>query len=173
MNKYELLRELASNDGLTFIETTSGMNGYPKNIQPALIGFASFKDVEAFAQEHGLDIMMFHRRDGWQLWERKGVAYEPMTITQDDYGDGYDVINKERAKDYYNNEVKPFLQDFDNIEDLKTFIAEQYDIIDELDRMNDDEAIITYYGEYWNTIEPKCIEWGFDTHNYVIGVIKP
>lgn len=171
MGKYGLLRELADNNALQFIETTSATNGYPQGLKPALIGFNDYEEAEEFAQEHGLQTYIFHKRDGWQLWQRSKPAYEAMTITSDDYGDDYNMFTHDELDDYFDNEVKPRLDDFDNMEELKKFLNNQEEIMDELDRCNENEAVITYCGDYYDTVKVKSIEWSHDTHNYVIGVM--
>lgn len=171
MGKYGLLREFADNNALQFIETTSATNGYPQDLKPALIGFNDYEEAEEFAQEHGLQTYIFHKRDGWQLWQRSKPAYEPMTITSDDYGDDYNMFTHDELDDYFDNEVKPRLDDFDNMEELKKFLNNQEEIMDELDRCNENEAVITYCGDYYDTVKVKSIEWSHDTHNYVIGVM--
>ena len=171
MGKYGLLRELADNNALRFIETTSATNGYPQDLKPALIGFNDYEEAEEFAQEHGLQTYIFHKRDGWQLWQRSKPAYEPMTITSDDYGDDYNMFTHDELDDYFGNEVKPRLDDFDNMEELKKFLNNQEEVMDELDRCNENEAVITYCGDYYDTVKVKSIEWSHDTHNYVIGVM--
>ena len=171
MDNYEKFHLLADENGLKFVETTSGTNGYPQNLKPALIGFYDYEGAEEFATEHGLETYIFHKRDGWQLWERKNPAYEPMTITSDDYGDNYNMFTPDELENYYENEVKPRLEDFDNMDDIKDFLNDEEEIMDELARCNDNEAVITYCGKWYDTIKVKSIEWGHDTHNYVIGVI--
>lgn len=171
MGKYGLLRELADNNGLQFIETTSATNGYPQDLKPALIGFNDYEEAEEFAQEHGLQTYIFHKRDGWQLWQRSKPAYEPMIISAEDYGDDYNMFTNDELDDYFGNEVKPRLDDFDNMEELKKFLNNQEEIMDELDRCNENEAVITYCGDYYDTVKVKSIEWSHDTHNYVIGVM--
>ena len=171
MENYERFHVLADENDLRFIETTSGMNGYPQDLQPALIGFETFEEAEEFAQENGLQTYIFHKREGWQLWQRSKPAYEPMIISAEDYGDDYNMfIASERIK-YFDNEVKPRLDSCDDIESLKTFVDEQESIMDELDRCNENEAVITYCGDYYDTVKVKSIEWSHDTHNYVIGVM--
>ena len=171
MDNYEKFHLLADENDLKFIETTSGMNGYPQDLMPALIGFNDYEEAEDFAREHGLQTYSFHKRDGWQLWERKNPAYEPMIITSDDYGDDYNMFTHNELENYYENEVKPCLEDFDNMDDIKDFLNDEEEIMDELERCHDDEAVITYCGRYYDTIKVKTIEWGHDTHNYVIGVM--
>lgn len=171
MNKYERFHELAANNDLKFIETTSGKNGYPQDLLPALIGFNDYEEAEEFASEHDLQTYILHKRDGWQLWERKNPAYEPFNISAEDYGDNYNVFKADELEGYYEHEVKPCLENFDNIEALKDFIEDQEEIMNELERCDDDEAIVTYRSEYYDTIKVKSMEWYHDTHSYVIGVM--
>lgn len=172
MNNYEKFRELAEDNNLQFIETTSGMNGYPQDLQPALIGFSTYDAAEMFAQEHGLQTYIFHKRDGWRLYERKNPAYEPFNNSAEDYGDNYNMFTPSELEDYYENEVKPCLENFDTIEELKEFLANQEEIMDVLYNCNDNEAVITYCGKYYETIEVRSIEFYHDTHYYVIGVTE-
>ena len=94
-----------------------------------------------------------------------------MTITSDDYGDDYNMFTHDELDDYYENEVKPRLDSFDDIDSLKAFVDEQESIMDELDRCYENEAVITYCGDYYDTVKVKSIEWSHDTHHYVIGVM--
>lgn len=171
MADYEKMNELASENNLQFVETTSGRNGYPENLKPALVGFDTFEDAEKFAQEHGLDTWLFHKRDGWQLWNRVSSVYEPMSINYEDYGDNYNLYTAVELENYFENEVKPCLENFDNIEGLREFLDKQETIMDELENLNEDEAVVTYCGAYYETIQLHPMEWGHDTHNYIIGVM--
>jgi hypothetical protein len=171
MNTYVLFHELAENNNLQFIETTDGMNGYPQNLKPALIGFETFEEAKEFASEHGLETWIFHKRDGWQLWERKTLAYVSFHNSADDYGDNYNMFESDDKKDYYENEVKPRLENFSDLNDLKKFVEKQEEIMDELERCDDGEAVITYCGEYYETIKVRSMEFYHDTHSYVIGVM--
>lgn len=172
-NIYEKLRELADNNGLKFIETTDGMNGYPKNLQCALIGFETFEQAEEFAQENDLDVVCLHKRDGWQLYERGEIAYEPFNIKADDYGDNYNMFKPSDLEDYYENEIKPCLDSFDNLEDLQKFLEDQNEIMDELENCDENEAVITYCGKLYERITAiRAMEFYHDTHYYVIGVMQ-
>lgn len=171
MADYGKMNELASEYNLQFVETTSARNGYPENLIPALVGFGSFEDAENFAQEHGLDTWLLHKCDGWQLWNRVHSVYEPMTISCEDYGDDYNLYTASSLENYFEYEVKPCLENFDNIEDLREFLDEQENIMRELENLNDDEAVITYGGKFYETIQLHPMEWGHDTHNYIIGVM--
>lgn len=172
MADYEKMYELSDEHNLKFIETTEdGRNGYPQNLKPALIGFETFEEAEEFAKENGLKTWIFHKRDGWQLWERRKPAYESFNVSAEDYGDNYNVFKANDLDDYFENEVKPYLENFDNIEDLKDFLNNQEEIMNELECCDENEAVITCCGKWYDTIKAKPMKWSHDTHNYVIGVM--
>lgn len=166
------LRDLAEQEGLHFVETTSESNGYPRNLKDALIGFDTFDEAEALAKEHGLDIMLLHKRDGWQLWHRKGNAYEPMTITSADYGDDYSDLEYMGEEDFYDEEVAPMLDAFSTLAELKAFIEDQEEIWEEMSVMDRDELMILHDGKFYEMIEKNPMSWSFDTHNYEIGLVR-
>ena len=64
------MKKIAEKYDLTLIETTEGENDYPRNTKYALIGFETFADAEKIAEEYGLRIEFFFKRDGWNLWKR-------------------------------------------------------------------------------------------------------
>ena len=171
MTDYVKMNELASEYDLRFVETTSGRNGYPENLKPALVGFDTFEDAEKFAQEHGLDTWLFHKRDGWQLWNRVHSVNEPMSISCEDYGDDYNLYTASSLENYFEDEVKPCLENFDNIEGLREFLDKQETIMDELENLDEDEAVVTLWGEYRETIQLHPMEWIHDTHYYIVGVM--
>ena len=81
---------IAEIENLQVIETTSAMNGYPQSLQKALIGFDSFEDAERIANEYGLRIELFTKRDGWQLYYRtNNRAYSAIEVSAEEYGDDY------------------------------------------------------------------------------------
>lgn len=165
------MRDLAEREGLHFVETTSESNGYPRNLKDALVGFDTFEQAEALAKEHGLDIMLLHKRDGWQLWHRKANAYEPMTITSADYGDDYSDLQCMSEEDFYDEEVAPMLDAFSTLAELKAFIESKEEIWDEMSTMDETELMILHDGKYYEKIEKNPMSWSFDTHNYEIGLV--
>ena len=165
------MRDMAEQKGLHFVETTSESNGYPRNIKDALIGFDTFEEAEALAKEHGLDIMLLHKRDGWQLWHRKANAYEPMAITSADYGDDYSDLHCMSAEDFYDEEVAPMLDAFSTLAELKAFVESKEAIWEEMSTMGEDELMILHDGQYYEKVEKSPMSWSFDTHNYEIGLV--
>ena len=84
------IEEIADEYGLDIIETVTSGNGYPENLQKALVGFETFEQAQNVADQYGMMITTFTKRDGQQLYFRNGnQTYEPLRITVEDYGDDY------------------------------------------------------------------------------------
>lgn len=76
--------QIAQDNNLSYVETTSEGGGYPRNIQPAIIDFDSFEQAEDFANQHGLALEFVEKKDGWRLWYRTGnTAYEAIMDDED------------------------------------------------------------------------------------------
>ena len=172
----ENLREIAEIENLEYFETTSQMNGTPANLNGALKGFNSFEQAQKIAEKYRLNIESFEKSDGWQLWYRTGNnMYEPFLNTSNDYGDNYSEFagNSITASEFFESEVKPELENFNNFDDLKKFIKEREELFSKIENAGENEIVITNYGTYYETIEKHSMYFYHDTHHYVIGLIEP
>lgn len=167
------LESIAYENGLEYIETTTGMNGYPQCIRGAIIGFETFEEAEKLAKEHGLCIRTFFKRDGWQLYQRdRNTTWEPLKITASDYGDDYSQLSVHDAEDFFENEVKPFLEDMGSFDDLKTFISRKEELFEKLEDIDGGQIVITHCGDYYETIDRELMEWSNDSKTWVIGIME-
>lgn len=173
MTKQELLETIQNEYELKLIETTTGTNGYPQCLKKALIGFENFDEVKEILKQHPeFRATAFHKRDGWQLWERNNNdTYEPFQNSASDYGDNYGQFTKENVENYFENEVKPCLNDFENFEDLNKFLKDREEVYNQLLFIDDDEILITCQGSFFETIKKFSMDFYHDTHSYAIGII--
>lgn len=173
MNTQDLLEQIQMDYDLELLETTTGVNGYPQSLKYALIGFETFEEAQEIANKYPeIRITTFHKRDGWQLWERNNnTTYQSFLTSASDFGSDYNQFTSEDAVDYFENEVKPFLEDFENFEDLKKFLEEREEVLDKIQLLGDNELVITYQGRYYDTIEKESMSFYHDTHHYAIGII--
>lgn len=164
------LEEIADNEGLKYVESTSGINCYPKNIQDAIIGFENWEQLEKIAEKYKLEAINLHKRDGWQLYERQGIATEPYKNSCNDYGDDYNQYND---ADAYQKEVMedifPYLE-LSTFEDVEKCVKERKEVYDELLTCGDDEIVIIYQGRFYDKINETSMSFYHDTHTYVIGL---
>lgn len=128
--------DLPLSGNLSIIETTEGINGYPKNTAYGVVGFKSFEDAESFAKEHGLQVVSFVRRDGHHFWQNEGWRTEPY------------------------NQLEEYLQDenyhcfYGNIEELAEEIAELYKgVISDITDFREMESIFNTFKDLYNEVE--------------------
>lgn len=167
--KNELICEIADREGLEYIETTTGRNGYPENIQGAIIGFETYNQAEEIADKYGLDIELFKTRYGWQFWERCGRFFGPMEISSEDYGDDfYQYNDADDVLDDLKNQV-PYM---DSIDEIISNAENAREIIEALNDCKPGEIVITCTGRYYETVKQETMRWDYDSEVFAIGVIS-
>ena len=166
------LAEIASENGLQLIETTSSITGYPERLKKAIIGFDTFEQAEELSKENGLSIEIFNQHDGWDLWYRtERTAYEPILRSAEEFGDDYSEFSKDDLEDFYENEVQPMVSDFESFDEVRCFLDQKEKIAKEIEKAGDDEIVITCGGEYYDTIKERTMTYHYDAHSYAIGLI--
>ncbi|MDD2191850.1 MAG: hypothetical protein PHO12_04855 [Bacteroidales bacterium] len=178
MNIYEIfadkeelsLGEIADIEELEYVETTSGTNGYPQNIQGAIIGFEDWEQLEKIAIKYNLEAINLHRRDGWQLYERQGNASEPYKNSSSDYGDDYcEYDDADAYQEQIMEDILPYAE-FTTFEDVGNWLKEKKEVYDELLTCGENEIVITYQGRFYEKIEEASMSSSHDTHHYIIGL---
>ena len=169
----ELLGDIAYQNSLEHIETTSERNGYPSNLKKAIIGFETFEEAKKLADENGLSIEIFEKRDGWQLYYRTGnKAYEALKISSDSYGDNYRSFQSNEIEDFFKHEVKAQLPFFNSFDDIESFLSKKKEIYEALETADDDELVITCDGVYYDIVKKHTMSFSEDTKTTVIGLIE-
>ncbi|MFC5046882.1 hypothetical protein ACFSTE_10915 [Aquimarina hainanensis] len=165
------LREIASNNNLVFIETTDGSNGYPSNIKGAIIGFENYEEAKKLSDRFpGLSIESFFKRDGWNFYKRTNQkCFEPFQNSEEDYGDNHNLFTTD--ENFYEDEIKPLLEEMGDLTSLKELISAKEEILEEIQALEEGEAVITYEGRYFETIKTESMSFYNDTKTHVIGVI--
>jgi hypothetical protein len=172
------LREIAEAEELDYIETTSERNGYPRNIKGAIKGFDTFEKAEEIAKKYGLEIESFEKKDGWQLWYRTGSYMSgPFKNSSEDYGDDYSeipygVYDPHEESDFIENEVLPQLDDATDFSEIRNILESAERLWEEIQKLKEGEVIITYLGDYYETIKRVSMYFYHDTNHYVIGLIN-
>lgn len=167
------LQSIAYENGLEYIESVSGgNNGYPSGIEGGIIGFVSFDEAKEFARKYDLWMCTFHKRDGWQMYEREGQPYEPLKVTASDYGCDYDQFDSDDYEDFFEEQVRPMMDCCENFDSLQNVIDNCKEIYEELGTIDDTQLVITCCGRYYETIDKESMEWSNDGHKWIIGVSK-
>lgn len=73
---------------------------------------------------------------------------------------------------FYEEEVKPRVEEFDDFDSLSSFVEKKKEIFEKLELLDEDEMIITCEGRYYETIPKASMSFYFDTKTTVIGLIE-
>lgn len=166
------LNKIAEANNLEIIDITCGINGYPKNTYEAIdaSNLKTFEEIHKLAEEHKLDICVFHRRDGWHFWEDRGIAYEPFEITAEGYGDNYQSISKMDEATFIDYEVMTLIEGATTFGEIDTILKNRKEIWEEVEQMKDEEIVMLFEGNYYDTIQKNPLSFSEDTHNWIIGL---
>lgn len=166
------MENIAYENGLDVITTTSARNGYPQRLQRAIIGFDTFEDAEELADVYGLSIEIFTKYDGWNLWYRTGDhAWAPFERSTEEYGDEYRQYSKDDLDGFYEREVQPNVGAFDDFASLRTYLDSMEEIRDRIEDADDNEIVLASFGGYYDTIKKTTMSYCYDTHHFAIGLI--
>lgn len=173
------INEIASENGLMVIDTTTGLNGYPQCLKKAIIGFEDFEQAEKLAEEYHLDIEIFTKRDGWQLWSRENNrAYDAFERSVSDYGENFQQFEAQISQDEFLQQVgaASFIDELadeeDGLDRIEEYTKDLRVLYNAIAKASDDEIVIADGDVYVETIKEKTMQYSYDTKNYVIGLIN-
>ena len=175
VNSHEL-RDMITDDqdGLDGEEITSGSNGYPLNLRGAVVGFDSYKQAEQIASLYGVEVVSLRRRDGWQLYESLGRAYEDydmMDVYDCDcnhsiYGDAAEFVKTI-------DEVMADADEDDFEGDYSDFMARMQSLKDRVLAENTDGRFFLVPCDEWDAyklIDRKAASYSYDVWTYDIAL---
>lgn len=173
------INEIASENGLQVINTTTGLNGYPQSLKEAIIGFEDFEQAEKLAEEYHLDIEIFTKRDGWQFWNRdNNSAYDAFERSASDYGENFQQFEANMSQDEFLQQVgaAEFIDELadeeDGLDRIEEYTKDLRELYNAIAKAADDEIVIADGDVYVETIKEKTMQYSYDTKNYVIGLIN-
>ncbi len=173
------INEIASENGLQVINTTTGLNGYPQSLKEAIIGFEDFEQAEKLAEEYHLDIEIFTKRDGWQFWNRdNNSAYDAFERSASDYGENFQQFEANMSQDEFLQQVgaAEFIDELadeeDGLDRIEEYTKDLRELYNAIAKAADDEIVIADGDVYVETIKEKTMQYCYDTKNYVIGLIN-
>lgn len=160
--------DIAEIENLNYIETTTGINGYPQNLKFALTGFENFEHAQEIADKYNLRVESFMKKYGWELWSRNNNwMYEPYKLDVDnDFGDNYSEVDEDLVR----QEIKDNIDNIDP-DEVVDWLKNRAELIEFCQDAEEDEVVVTYYGEYFDTFKRESMSFSHDTRNYIIGVI--
>ena len=166
------LQEIAYNEGLELVSTTTGMNGYPQNVNYALIGLDDFQQAETLVKKYRyLEIVTLHKRDGWHLWDfKERNTYQAMQVESSWYGDDYKILDCS-SEEYFNDYVMPNINTMYNMDELECFVYHHKKIMEHLDDLQEGCSLVLCNGQYHDEIKTETMRWNHDVHTYEIAIV--
>lgn len=163
----ESLEELVGTD-LQIVETTSGWNGYPSQLQHAIVGFNTFEEAEVFAEEHSMELIHLKKRDGWDLWERGNTAWNAYDMMPN-----YDNDNNTVMYNYQEDiteEVKDYISGLDEFEEIAKAVETYKEINEKIEDLEEDEILLVHNGSL-EVIKKEAMSYCEDVYHYTIAAI--
>lgn len=166
------LHEIAYNEGLELVSTTTGVNGYPQDVDYALIGLDDFQQAETLVKKYPfLEIVTLHKRDGWQLWNfKERNTYQAMQVEESWYGDDYKIIDCS-SEEYFDDYVMPNINTMYNMDELECFVYHHKKIMEHLDDLQEGYSLVLCNGNYHDEIKTETMRWNHDVHTYEIAIV--
>lgn len=168
MGKYEVY-QLAEDNGLNVVETTEGVNGYPKNLNIAITGFDSYKEAKEFADEHNMEVVGLQKNDGWSLWEKSKYGSTQLDAT---------LFQSDDAKMFFdeddlNDEINRLAEDAEDIplEDKMKAMRQFQSVYDELRYISNGELVVLENGEA-KTLDRFVTELKYDNKTIITAVMR-
>ena len=172
MRSFDFIK-LAEEKGLELVEVTQGMNGYPKGVYKAIVGFEDFQEAESLAEEFGLEIVELRSRDGWQFYEELGRRYEPFAASEA-YRDEYDLWPRMSYADYISQEdVLGTLADAEDFDEMEANLDRYKRIFEEIELLENGElvAVLRETGEAERVKEYTC-HYHYDVWRHEIALVN-
>lgn len=167
------LQDIADENDLLVYETTYSRNGYPSNLRKAISGFSSFEEAKRIASENELTLVWLDKREGWKLWHRGNTATEPMTITSNDFGDDYVFEdNSEEVMQRANYVIAELANQGATFDFIRSYMEKVEKVTEAIENLEDGQVVVTYKGEYYDTIEKNPIYFYFDSKYTVLAAMK-
>lgn len=167
------LRDMISDDyELECAEITEGMNGYPRGLRGCVLlngGDTTIEGAQAIADLYGVQLVSLRRKDGWDLWECQGNAYE--LYDYEEFLNSHDdnIYCFVTFSGYYDALVE-FAEEVEDEEERQKLL-DFADTIEEKE-MGENEFIwvnssnLTHY----ETEKEHCDHFSYDTWNYCLAL---
>ena len=167
------VEDVAAEEGLDTVDTTSERNGYPSNIRRAVVGFDNFESAKEIAGKYGLSLIWIDKKEGWNIWHRGEDAYKPMEIRPEYFGSDYNFENEvDSYKETALDNIKYMLDNDADFDDIERAVTNAEKVIDAICKLEADEVVVTVNDEYYDTIELHPIYFSNDGKHTQLAAIR-
>ena len=172
-SSYDLRDMIADDYDLECAEITEGMNGYPRGLRGCVLlndKDATFESMERMAELYGVEVVSLRRKDGWQLWESQGTAYELYDFQNILENRDDNALTFDSFKEYAD-----FLRETASDEMVEDMAAHAlFEKVKEIEdkEVGDNEFIrtSTYDISYYELLDHHVSHYSYDTWNYTLAL---
>lgn len=172
-SSYDLRDMIADDYDLECAEITEGMNGYPRGLRGCVLlndKDATFESMERMAELYGVKVVSLRRKDGWQLWESQGAAYELYNFQNILENRDDNALTFGSFKEYAD-----FLRETASDEMVEDMAAHAlFEKVKEIEdkEVGDNEFIrtSTYDISYYELLDRHVSHYSYDTWNYTLAL---
>ena len=174
-SSYDLRDMICEDYELEAAEITEGMNGYPRGLRGAVLlndKEATFESMERLAELYGVEVVSLRRKDGWQLWESQGHAFDLYDFA--DFLDEHnDNLHRWDSYKEYADELREYANGGDMDEDMKQEFLEAAEITEGME-LGENEFLYCEQGFPYLTNPDKAdrhvSHYSYDTWNYCLAL---
>lgn len=169
---------IADEQDLESAEVTQGTNGYPRGLYDVVLlkdSSLSFEQMEELADKYGVQVLSLKRKDGWQLWESEGSAYELYDYAEfmEQHDDNVVTFDSFKAYANYLRETAYELKDSNIVAEMAAR-AELDALADEVEKkdIKDNEFvwINTYDIKRYETDRRKVSSFSYDSSYHTLAL---
>ncbi len=166
------IKQLASENGYDYVETTSELTGYPRNIEAAITGFENFDEAQDFADRNGLRLVLLTKRDGWDLWTgRTNWIYEAPEVNYEDFG-GINQYDKDTDEEDLVDDMKSLIDGMEDISSIKEVVEKYNDIWADVQGLGEGQMVVVFGNLSHEVYDRHPMSWNYDTHDYIIAAVE-
>lgn len=173
VSSYELRDMISEDYDFEAAEITEGMNGYPSCLRGCVLlngGDTTIEGAQAIADLYGVELVSLRRKDGWQLWESQGTAYELYDF-QDILGNRDDNALTFGSFKEYADFLRETASD-EMVEDMAAhaLIEKAKEIEDKKAGDNEFIRTSTYDISYYELLDRHVSHYSYDTWYYCLAL---
>lgn len=164
-------------ENLYLIETTEGINGYPKNLGKAVVGFQNGEELEEFVHKHDAQIYEFSRPYGHDLWQKERTLNSEFELDAQmfscDYQD-YGFGDAKRFVDDCEETISDLIENGDYETDSEKIEEFRFEIEKSKQQILNlkPNQFACVWGFCVDKIESrKCMEYTNDSKEYILGCV--
>lgn len=168
----EITEKMVTEWGLGIVQVTQGMNGYPKGLYGAVVGFDCFDDALGFADHIGGEVVILSKRDGHDFWSNNGNIYAPIILNGDWFGDDVELVEPDGIDAWWSGKLYDIkYMEWCNPAELCAYVMGVEEIYSNLKELGDNEQL-KIENDVVEVIPIECMHYhDNDVTDYMVAVI--